>query len=348
MKRSKNVPLIILVILLGSFSFWFIVNKKKGTIGEELRDFAINDTSSITKIFLADKSGKQVTLKKIKPGTWRVNDKYYVRNDAINLLLSTMKNIKVKEPVGKKARNNTIKQFSVVATKVEAYVDEKLVKEYYVGTETQDQMGTYMLMVDEKSGRNSEYPFITFIPGFEGYLTPRYFTNEEEWRDKVIFRYRPDEIRSIKMEYPVKPSESFVINLKSVNEYELLTLSDNKSITFNPMAVKQYLSYFKNVEYEWVEDKMSRSKRDSVLNNTPLNIITVTDVKGTVNQIKCYGMPPKPGQHEIGGKTIQYDPDRFYGIINGEKEIVVCQYFVFGKLMQGPGYFSGKAGLVKK
>ncbi|MGZ4061153.1 MAG: hypothetical protein ACXVPU_19130, partial [Bacteroidia bacterium] len=113
MKRNRIA--IILVIILGSASFWYIVNNRKSTLNAEMRNFAVADTASITKIFLADKEGRTITLERHPEGNWTVNQKYAVRMDALQTLLETIKRVDVKEPVGKKAQDNVIKRLAAKA-----------------------------------------------------------------------------------------------------------------------------------------------------------------------------------------------------------------------------------------
>ena len=112
MKRKKNRVPVIIVALLGALSFWLIINSKKGTIKETLRDFAVEDTAAITKIFLADKSNKSITLERQPSGTWLVNGKFIARRDAIQTLLYTIKKVDVKELVGKKAQDAIVMRLS--------------------------------------------------------------------------------------------------------------------------------------------------------------------------------------------------------------------------------------------
>ena len=143
MKRNRIA--VILVILMGSLTFWFIVNKGSGTISAEMKDFAVKDTASINKIFLADKNGRTLTLERGGDGKWTVNEKYGVRMDALQTLLATIARVDVKEPVGKKAIDNVKKRLAAKSVKCEIYQNGKLAKAYYVGTETQDMKGTYMI-----------------------------------------------------------------------------------------------------------------------------------------------------------------------------------------------------------
>src|SRR5688572_5046594 len=193
---KKNRIAIILVLVLGSISMWMVLSKKSGTIDEEMKDFAVEDTASVTRIHMKDKAGKEVNLEKVEPGKWMMNGKYVARNDGINLLLNTIKALKVRNPVGKRAQNTVVKDLATGAKKIEIFSGDELLKAYYMGTETQDMEGNYMLMIDVESGENAEMPFVVHIPGFQGYLSPRFFLGQQEWRDREVFRYKYSDLKS--------------------------------------------------------------------------------------------------------------------------------------------------------
>ncbi len=343
MKKKRNRIPVIIVVLLGSITFWLVINNKKGTIKQTLRDFAVADTASVTKIFLADKSGKSVTLERNSSGSWIVNGKFNAREDVMQSLLYTIKKIDVKEPVGKKAQENIIKRLSGSAIRCEIYSGKQLIKAYYVGTETQDQTGTYMILIDPETMKPSEKPFVTYIPGFEGYLTTRYFADEKGWRSLSIYKYQPDHIKSVKLEVPYNPEFGYEINIKGNNDYELKSLGTQKISQPDTLAVKQYLSYFQRLSFEAFEDQLSEKQMDSVKNSKPINIITVTDTDGKTNQVKFFARRPKtPVEKDVNGKEIMYDQERMDAIVNDGKDLVVVQYYVFGKVMPPASYFQAK------
>lgn len=339
MKKRNRIPLLI-VIVLAALSCWLIVNNKKGTIKETLRDFAVADTGSITKIFLADKNNKTITLERKPSGTWMVNGKFIARRDAMQNLLYTIKKVDVKEPVGNKAQDNVVKQLSGSSVKCEIYSNDKLVKAYYVGTETQDQTGTYMILIDPETMKPSAKPFVTYIPGFEGYLTTRYFTDEKGWRDVAVFRYHPETIRSVKLEIPFQTSMGYEVNVKGMNNYEVKPLGSAPIPDMDTIAVKQFLSYFQNLNFESFEDQLSEKQMDSVRNAQPLNILTVKDKDGSTRTVKFFARAPKKkGEKDVKGNEIIFDQERMNAQIDDSNDLVVVQYYVFGKVMPPVGYF---------
>jgi hypothetical protein len=344
MKKKKNTISAVIVVLLGSITFWLVLNNKKGTIKETLRDFAVQDTASITKIFLADKQGKQVTLQRNPSGTWMVSGKFIARPDVLQSLLYTIKNVTVKSPVGKNAQDNIIKNLSGAAVRCEIYAGEQLIKAYYVGTETQDQTGTYMILMDPETLKPSAKPFITAIDGFEGYLTSRYSTDEKEWRDLTIYNYQPDHIKSVRMEVPFNPEFGYELLVNGNNDYELKSVTTQKMLPApDTLAVKQYLSYFQKLSFETFEDELTEKQIDSIKNSKPINIITVTDQERKSNTVKFFARSPKiKEQKDVNGKEIPYDQERMDALINDGKDLVVVQYYVFGKVMPPANYFQKK------
>ena len=342
MKRNKTA--LIAVIILGGASLWFLFHNGSGTIKPTLKDFAVEDTASITKIFLADKSGHTVSLERQSPGRWMVNGKYDVRRDAMLVLLNTIRKVDVKEPVGKNAVNNVIKRLAGKAVKCEIYQNNTLTKAYYVGTETQDALGTYMILIDPETMQTSAKPFITYIPGFEGYLTTRYFTEEAGWRDRTILHYNPSEIAGVKLEVPFKPELGYELKVNGNNNYEVKMLGTNAALgDIDVMAVKQYLSYFQHQNFESFEVNLVQKQKDSVMKAQPINILTITDTKGKTNRIKFFARKPKTeGLYDSGGNLIVYDLDRMDAVLNDEKELLMVQYFIFGKILPPANYFQKK------
>jgi hypothetical protein len=212
--KNNKVLIVLLIVLIGVATVIYFNNKTEtiSDIEGAKSNYAIEDTASISKVFIADAQGGTVTLTKEK-NTWMVDGKYVARPDNIRLLMKTFGRIAVKSPVPRSAYNTTIKSIATGATKVEIYQGEtKPSKIYYVGGATLDHQGTYMLL--ETEGVKSTVPFIMHIPGFYGYLTTRFFTEPAQWRDAVVFKYASSQISSIAVNYYETPKQSFKIEKK--------------------------------------------------------------------------------------------------------------------------------------
>ena len=337
---KKNKTTLVITLLLAGVAAVLIYTSTRSTIKKELKDFAIEDTASVTKIFLADKSGKQILLEKITAGNWKLNGKFIARNDAISTLLITMKKLEVRSPVAKAAYENVIKNLATTATKVEIYQNDELVKTYYVGGATQDQLGTFMLL------ENSTTPFVMYLPGLNGYLTARYFTDETEWKSRMVFNYAPSEIGSVTVEYPKAPKLSMNLMVKENDSYAVSSLTDKKTLQeIDTNAVSRYLASFREIQYEAVITNIDKTKQDSTISSTPVSIITVVDKKGNKNSIKIFLKPITESSlvaTDDNGKPLQYDIDRMYGIVNDGKDFLLIQHFVFDKLLRTSDDFKVK------
>ncbi len=328
---NKNKIILILALVLGLITVWLVYQNKRGTIQEELRDFAVSDTTSITKIFLANKNNHAVTLERKSNLEWTVNGKYRARAGGIHTILATIKNLFVKAPVAKAGYNGVIKGLAAEGIKCEIYQhgENKPMKVYYVGGSTADVLGTFMLL------ENSNLPFVIEIRGFQGYLTPRYSPFEEDWRDRSVFDYKPEDIKKISIHYFQDPSKSFSIE-RTGNRFSLFSLLSSKAIAHaDTFALNNYFSLFNFLCFENWDRELTALQRDSLKLTTPVSTISVTDQAGKINTMITF---PKPltssslAQTDSLGNPLKYDMDRMYASINDGKDFVIIQHYVFGKI----------------
>lgn len=345
--NKRTLTAVIMVVLLSGISFWILQHNREGTIRKELFDFAVEDTSSITKIFMVNMNGKKVTLEKIKPGYWEVNEKYKARIDAIKNLLVCIKELEVKNPVAKSAVETISKQLATNSTKVEIYQNDRLTKTYYVGGDTQDGDGTYMLLSDPETGENSTMPFVMFIPGFNGFLSVRYFIEEEIWRDRSIFSFYPDQISSISVEYTQHPDSGFSISISDDFKISMADRRGKQFSYFDTLKAKQYVSYYSNIQFEALVTEIRPTLKDSVLSKPPVHIVKLKDREGKIHTVKTYSKPILSAEiiDEATGQKRTEDLDRMYALINDDKDFVLIQYYAFGKLFQVPQYFTTPSSL---
>lgn len=327
----NKVALVVLVILAG-LAIYVYTQKGSGTIKQELSNFAVADTASINKIFLANKDGQQILLDRTD-GEWTLNGDFKPRKDLLNVLMETIARVEMKAPVAKSAHNNMVRQLAGRSTKVEIYQNGKLNKVYFVGGSTKDNLGTYMLLDD------SSVPFITHIPGFAGYLTPRYTTLLTEWRDTEIFSNRLNTIRQVEMYYHELPEESFTINRSETNNYEVLIGEDQERLeNLDSIEVRRYLLNFKNLRYEAIDVRPEISA-DSVFAGKPFFTLSLTDTEGTKTTLEGWRMTPrkpKPGEEPLPS---EFDIDRMHARLNGANDLLLIQYFVFDRVLIQPQKF---------
>lgn len=307
-----------------SFLYPLKINKSQSTIEDELSNFAVEDISTIDKIFIADKQNNTVTLDKVENG-WKVNQKFYAREDAIENILQAIGRMKVKRPISKAERNTQIKRLAADGRKVEIYQNGQLTKVYYVGGPTQDQYGTYVIL------EGSSVPFITHIPGFLGFLTPRFFALEELWRENFIFKSEPKSIQRIQYTNSEDPQKSFTLIKNQNNQYQILDYKNHVLPNIDSLQIQKYVMTFKKISYEAMITEMSDSKKDSIKNTVPFYTIKIDAGENNRQVIKTYHIKNET-MYNDDGKLLAYDPDRMYGYFNQDKDLATVQFRTFDRI----------------
>jgi hypothetical protein len=330
---NKRILIGLTILLSLSLAIWWVMSRRsKETLNRSLSDFAIKDTASITRIVLADKEKNKIELTR-GPQGWMVNGEFPARPDGIKLLMETIFGIEVRSPVGRAGHNTVIRRLATKSTKIEVYRNESLIKAYYVGGPTQDQLGTYMLM------EGSDVPFITGLTGFTGYLTPRYFTSTDLWKSPALFRLRAHEIASVKLISYEHPEAGWEL----INQNNTLRLKDAVKGTLLPidtLTARAYLTRFYEINYEAME--RSKSLRDSLLKTPPREEFLVTSVGGKTISLRTYNKKNPADETEIkAGAAPPFDPDRFWAVMNNDtSSLLLLQYFVLDPVMVPRSFFT--------
>jgi hypothetical protein len=346
---KKNRFIFIVVLILMGVALFFVIRSRPGTYSPGMQDFAISDTSNVTKIFLSDKKNRNITLTRVNEGTWRLNDKFIARKDGIDIMLKTMLNLSVKSPVSNLARNNVIRRLAAKSVKVEIYqhvyrIDlfgriklfphEKLTKTYYVGGVTQDNIGTFMIL------EGSEQPFITYLPGFRGFISSRFTTLEEEWREHILFHHRLPDIANISIAFGDNPEWSFSLDNPDNRGFKLTSAVSRQPVPdFDTAKVIEFLGSFANVRFEAFLNDLDKAKRDSITSSRPFYQISLTDRSGKTLTVTTFKKLPTPGQTDINGDLISFDKERMYALVNDNKDLVFVQFFAFDHILKPLPFF---------
>lgn len=349
MKKNK-ITLILIAILAVLAIVLLIFNSRKSTMNKAETQFAIDDTASVTKVFLANKMGKSVKLVKQPDGTWQLNDKYVATIENVRLLLATARNIRMQAPISKAGHNNMVKRMATASVKVEFYqkvyfIDfwgmkffpyEKCTKRYYVGDPTMDNGGNFMMLDGAKQ------IYVVALPGFRGFVSPRYSFIEADWRDHTVFSAKLSQIKEVKYEFPKAPKESFKIVALGSRRFNLVRLSDNAvAPKYDTAKVIDQLMLFRSLKYEAFVTDMEPLKKDSILRFNHFQTLTLTENSGKVTKVRMYRVPEIliPDQSQMDIVEMDYSRDKFYIVMNDSKDMQIAQYFVFERLLQPLSYY---------
>ena len=341
---KKNKLGFIIVILLAAIAISLVLSDKNSTIWGEDTNFAVKDTANIVKIYMVDKNNRSIVFDRTDKG-WMLNENLKAHKQNVNMLLKTIKSLDVKYPVPQKSFNTVVKLLAGSSVKVEIYKNDyyinigqlqlfpyvKKARVYYVGAATMDNMGSYMIM------EGAERPYVVTMPGFRGFVSARFTTNEQDWQSHAIFRIPYKDIKEIKVERVFDPQSSFQIR-KLEKGYEIMALQSRQIIpVYDTVALFTFLDGFKNVNFEALIGDITDHKRDSLLNSTPVHIINITETNGEKHELKTFKMIPTDNQEEIYGFKPEYDLDRMYAWYEGR--MLMVQYFTFDKLTRPVNFF---------
>lgn len=315
--KNKNVISILLITCLTSVVY--LCNYTQNPITRsDLRDFSIPDTSKITEIKITSKTPETVVLKRIDKQKWSINNEFSARKSAVFYLLKTLCRMEVAYPVPLSIRDNVLGNLAIKGLKVEVFLNDGTDKTFYVGGENKELTASFMML------ENATDPYAVHIPGFRGYLSSRFFTNEYLWRDKKIMDYKAKSITSIKMQYfnEKYKNKSFIIDFEE-ESYHIRSIETNEKIPSNQLKVDAYKTSFQQLYAE--NFIMEPTINDTLLSSKPLFNLTVeTDNEKT--SLKVFQK-----YSELGEKI--YDPERFYAFVN-EKDWMIIQKNSFKEVIK--------------
>ncbi len=281
MKRILGL-LVLLLLLCGVAYLAINWNNKKNnsTIDTYDRSFRIKDQSEIHKIFIAQKTGPPVTLKR-NGDRWMVNDKYKVHENKMMRLLKVMTEMRMKYIPHPNAVPNAIKEIGLIGVKVEIYdASDNKIKTYYVGGGTADELGTYMLM------EGADQPYVMDMTSYEGSIRGRYILSELEWRDKTFIAEDLENIKRVKVDYPKYKSDSFVLNVDDQTVESSNTSKAGEKTKAKPGSIKAYLKNMEKIGSEKL--KNNYEDKDSIKALVPFMTLTVSHKKGLDNVYRFF------------------------------------------------------------
>tara|TARA_B100000925_G_scaffold276120_1_gene242963 strand:- start:3470 stop:4513 length:1044 start_codon:yes stop_codon:yes gene_type:complete len=295
-------------------NYTLIKLSKKSSISK-YNQFHIDNIKSIDKIILSDRNGNVINLKKKNNSIdiWIVNNKFNVRNDAIETLLSTANTIRIKKPVAKNAEKKVIDFIMTSGVNITFFNNDTKIQSYTIGSNTSNHLGNYMLL------ENTSQPFEVHIPTHNGFLSPRYGIQNNSldinsWRSHNVFSYSANSI--YKIQYTSKNNN---------NSYTLFTDSlrllnyKNESIKFDTYKVFNLLNSFSSLNCESYKNNI-----EDFVNITPDECLIVN-----TDTLKIYHILNNSKQNN---DELNFNVNRKYAILNN-MQLMLIQDYVFNKVL---------------
>lgn len=322
--KNKNILYFIVILFLGTCIY--MLSKQDNSIKRtDRRDFSVVDTSQVIKVTLSSKAPEIAILDRQNENSWTVNGKYKARKSGIFYLLQTLQRMEIAHPVPLSMRDNVIGNLAVKGIKVEVELKNGKNKIFYVGGENKELTATFMML------KGALEPYAVHIPGFKGYLSGRFFTQEYLWRDKTVINYDNRNISNIKMQYynVNQNDESFLIK-KTNKGYQLSDFETKEMIKHNAKALETYIASFRKLYAEsFVTGTLNT---DSLIKTQPLFELTVTSIDDQSTAIKVFNKKAEKTIYVDGDITMQ-DPERMFAFVNNEDWMVI-QTNTFKKVMK--------------
>ena len=312
--RNKKIFFISIVIIL-LFGLFFIEENKTSSFNTEL--FSVTDTLSINKIIMSDRYDNEIELRR-NNNQWIVNDSYLVRNDAIKTLLSTLKNIRIKNLLSNEIEKNIEKQISTLGVGVIIYNNNKKINSFIVGPSTRDHLGTYVYHFKTKK------TYSTHIPGFNGFLSPRFGIQANRieinnWRNPTLINYQPNLIDSIFSYNFSNSAKSFKLICGKENNIKNYQNEIIKDVNFGTLNL--FRNSFTNLNVEkYLNDTLKNN-----LNNPSKKLIIYS--KNNIDSLVFYTI-----NSEQDDDSNDYNIKRKIAIKNNE-DICLVQDYVFNKVL---------------
>lgn len=344
-RKTKNRIILFSTLLLIVAVVVVLLLRDNSTIEQ---NYHIEEPKSITKVIIDDKDGNHLELIKETDSIWKANNSP-ANMKVVDMLLSTLKDMRIREPIAQAARNNIVKQLAASGKTVKIYQDaysinlgfiklfkkEKLTKTIYIGSETQDNMGTYMMIKGEDN------PCIIYIPRLKGYLSTRFSALEDFWKSHAVFKYNKGEIASLKVEIPNQKNESFSLTKKGEGFDFTLLESGQKLQAFDTLKVKALLSSCFELNYESVAKNISKLEQDTIFGKAPAFVVTIKDSKGKENTLKTYSKlhdPTSISENDDDFYRI-FDVNRCYALHSENKDTLIMQFFTLDNLLKPASYY---------
>ncbi|MCS6928908.1 MAG: DUF4340 domain-containing protein [Saprospiraceae bacterium] len=324
---TRTRLLFVLFLLAGVAAYYFWQQSERYASGSRVApdmDFAVKDTNAIYRIFIADRRGRTADLKRLE-NQWVYNGQYKARPSAIEVLLQTVCCLNVLYVPPKAAEKHAVKALAANGIKVELYDrHNRLLKSYYVGDVTPDERGTYMIM------EGSEQPYVVYLPGFIGQVRVRYLLGDEDWRDRMIFTEKPENIQAISVEYPQHRSASFRLLKVGTAEYIVQPLFSTTPPSRMPQRKGAAEAYLLRYEFLGAEGfAPSELNIDSIRATVPFAIVHLERTDKTF--VKARFWP-------INAQSDSYTGERFIihylTEVNDGQDYYITQHHVFGPIFQ--------------
>lgn len=325
--NGKNLGYIAIVLVLLVVAAILYFKDSPGTLKLRNDAFAVTDTSVVTSVRFSD--GKNSVTLDRNGSNWTVNRQFNARPLAVKALLGLLNSFEIGAPVSGSMQGAVNKSFEKGALSVEIESNSKILKAYQIVEDVNTKVGSFMML------RGDDEPYLVKLPGYDGRIIRLFPTNQQFWRDNIIFRYTPADILSVDVDYPSDPKASFSYQFKGPNGLEIRSRQGSKVLNISKEAARTYLMGFASVPFEMQVKNRSKEIFDSLNHAKPYCQIQVKNAGNQTNIIKTYRIAVRS---QSGG----FDVNRMYAVHQNDTVPLIVKFIDFDPIMKEFDDFSGR------
>lgn len=336
---KKNLPLIIVTIILAGILFYLKYTKSKSNF--EDAEVRIENVDDIGSIILSDKHGNTTRLRR-DGKKWIVNDTIPAEHAKMLILLNTLNKLSVEMPVSETSREIAIDDLRRFAKEVKILdKDGEEIQTFFIGSTNMN--GNYMIL--SKNGVVSSQPYIVKIPGIQFTdLKYRFVADPSTWYTTEVFTTSLEKIKTIKLTYHDKPENSFILE-KDEDLIKINPVLEKVKIDkpLNKENVVQFLLEFESKNFE------GRLNSDSAINfikkSNPYCTIEFEDVLDEKRKLILYRMPAvfegksNSSTLDAKGNKLPFNIEKYWGYSSYTNEYAIIQHYAFGPILMTYDYF---------
>ncbi len=331
----KNI-LILSILGLCLLGAYFYLNSDSAKQGAKVDDRALAYKSfeDVDKIWIRERSSEGYFINR-RGDSWWYGDsvkvsKYVMLNMERAITQPTIKYI----PTGNEAIGY-VKSLNQIGIEVRLYDSkDKVLRDYWVGSNTNNETGTAYLV------RGAKQPYVMELPFVEGTLRGFFLNDPDQIRDKTILALNPEDIKSVTVNYPKDTKNAFTLSRVYNEEFkieELYPSTELEGRKINDKAVENYLLSFRTLNCETHEHK--NPNRAKITERVPFCVYDMTLMNGEKLNYKFWPLKDYL-ELETNTKAIEdlKKVERFF-VENEKGDFYIVQYRNFKGLMVSYNFF---------
>ena len=242
MKKSNY--LYILFALLLVVAGYLVIQNRSGSNGWSAEAFSVKDTSGIR--FISIESGNRTVILTREDHVWQVNGQFEAAQEKVRGLLILLSRIKITGSVQKETGEDIANALSRYGKEILVGTGKKVIRSFTVFHDTVYSGYTYMRHEHGNTIYRVEVPGIKYKN-----LAILFKTEPGFWKNNMLFKCRPGDIRYVHCFFPEHPAYSFRLINDGNAPPKILSYMDSTLLDrIDEQSVRRYLSYFSMVSVE--------------------------------------------------------------------------------------------------